>query len=101
MIGCADLIRGYPDEHTALLGLLLVAEPYQRRGSAHSHTDRRYIRGWGPDWKRVRIGVVRTNEEVLTFWTKLGFVATGEVKPYRYSNMSSETVVLEKPLRAP
>lgn len=24
----------------------------------------------------MRIGVVRTNEEVLTFWTKLGFVAT-------------------------
>jgi GNAT superfamily N-acetyltransferase len=102
MIGCADLIRGYPDEQTALLGLLLMAEPYQGKGFGKSayRAIEDYIRHWGPDWKRVRIGVVRTNEEVLPFWTKLGFLRTGEVKPYRYSNISSETLVLSKELHA-
>ena len=32
MVGCADLIRGYPDAATAVLGLLLVSENHQRRG---------------------------------------------------------------------
>jgi uncharacterized protein len=102
MIGCVDLIRGYPDEHTAHLGLLLLAEPYQGRGfgAAAYRAIEDYIRHWGPNWERLRIGVVRTNEEVLPFWTKLGFVRTGEVKPYRYSNVTSETLVLSKALYA-
>jgi hypothetical protein len=44
----------------------------------------------------MRIGVVRVNEDVLPFWTRLGFRATGEVKPYRYGSVVSETLVLEK-----
>jgi len=102
MIGCVDLIRGYPDEHTALLGLLLLAEPYQRMGfgTAAYRAVEDYVRHWGPHWERLRIGVVRTSEEVLPFWTKLGFVRTGEVKPYRYGNVTSETLVLSKALHA-
>jgi RimJ/RimL family protein N-acetyltransferase len=32
MIGCADLLRGYPDEKTAYLGLVLISGRYQNRG---------------------------------------------------------------------
>ncbi|HSW09778.1 MAG TPA: GNAT family N-acetyltransferase, partial [Bacillota bacterium] len=32
MVGCVDLIRGYPDASTAYCGLLLVSEEHQRRG---------------------------------------------------------------------
>lgn len=100
MIGCADLIRGYPDEHTAHLGLLLLAEGYRRKGfgSVAYHAIEDHVRLWGSPWERVRIGVVRTNQEVLSFWEKLGFVRTGEVKPYRYGNVASETIVLVKTL---
>ena len=45
----------------------------------------------------MRIGVVRSNDIVLPFWSRLGFVETGEIKPYRYANLESETVVMEKP----
>jgi len=102
MVGCADLIRGYPDPHTAHLGLLLIAEPFQRAGigSAAYQAIEAYARAWGPDVTRMRIGVVRTNERVLPFWRKLGFAPTGEAKPYRYANVASETIVLVKPLRA-
>jgi RimJ/RimL family protein N-acetyltransferase len=32
IIGIADLIRGYPNAETAMLGLLLIRERYQRQG---------------------------------------------------------------------
>jgi len=99
MIGCVDLIRGFPQPQTAHLGLLLIAESHQRRGhgKAAYRAVEDIVRSWGA-CTQVRIGVVRTNAEVLQFWHALGFVATGEVKPYRYASVVSETVILIKPL---
>jgi len=99
MVGGADLIRGYPEFATALLGLLLVSEKHQRQGIGHNAYAliEQFIREWRT-CDRVRIGVVRTNEAVLPFWAHLGFEPTGEVKPYRYGSVVSETVVLEKRL---
>jgi len=99
MIGCADLIRGYPHPATAMLGLLLLSERRQRRGMGR----RAYcllegiVRSWG-SCERVRIGVVRSNEQVTPFWTQLGFAPTGEVRPYRHGCVASEVLVFEKPL---
>src|SRR5207245_10999469 len=99
MVGCADLIRGYPDPATAMLGLLLVSERYRREGigsRAYALLER-YILDWRA-CRRVRIGVVRSNAEVIPFWTRLGFEPTGEVKPYRYGPVASEIVVFQKSL---
>lgn len=97
MVGCADLIRGYPNPETAVLGLLLVSEKHQRQGIGRRACAliEQFIRNWRT-CDRVRIGVVRTNDAVLP--TRLGFEPTGEVKPYRYGSVVSETVVLEKRL---
>ena len=99
MVGCADLIRGYPRPATAMLGLLLVSERYQHQGIGRLGYGllEQFVQGWGL-CDRIRIGVVRTNEEVIPFWTRLGFAATGEVRPYRYASVSSEMVVFEKSL---
>lgn len=99
VVGCADLIRGYPDPATALLGLLLLSEKHQRQGigrRAYALIEE-FIRNWRT-CDRVRIGVVRTNEAAIPFWTRLGFEPTGEVKPYRYGAVVSETIVLERRL---
>ena len=99
MTGCADLIRGYPRPATAMLGLLLVSERHQHQGIGRLAYGllEQFVQGWGV-CDRVRIGVVRTNEEVIPFWTRLGFAATGELRAYRYASVSSEVVVFEKPL---
>ncbi len=97
MVGCADVIRGYLTEDTALIGLLLISERHQRQGIgklAYSHLESA-IRVWH-GIKKIRIGVVITNDIVLPFWKSLGFVETGEVKPYRYDKLESETLILEK-----
>jgi uncharacterized protein len=99
MVGCADVIRGYPEEGTAFLGLLLIAEPFQGRGlgrAAYAEIER-VVSSWGI-CERLRLSVIRVNDDVVPFWRKLGFEPTGETKPYRYGSVVSEHVLFEKTL---
>lgn len=101
MVGCADLIRGYPDPTTATLGLLLISEAYQRRGIGHQALQliERLAHEWGT-CKRIRIGIVGSNAAVMPFWTGQGYVPSGEVRAWRYGSVESEVVFLEKRLRS-
>jgi uncharacterized protein len=97
LVGCADIIRGYPAPDTALIGVLLISEAHQRQGigaTAYTRIESK-IKAW-QGIQKIRLGVVRTDEEVLPFWQKLGFQLTGEVKPYQYGELQSETLILEK-----
>jgi len=97
MVGCADIIRAYPESDTALVGLFLISEAKQGQGigKVAYQSLEATIRTW-QEIKRLRLGVVRTNEIVLPFWKKMGFCLTGEVKPYQYDKLQSETLILEK-----
>lgn len=101
MIGCVDLIRGYPDATTAMLGLLLLSEKHQGRGwgSRSYLLIEEVVRRWGTCHK-VRIGVIMTNDIVLPFWKSVGFVDEGLRRPYRSGTVESEYAILEKPLSA-
>jgi GNAT superfamily N-acetyltransferase len=98
MVGCADLMRGYPVRTTAMLGLLLIVETHQRRGigARALRLIESLARKWGCE--RMRIGVVRSNEQVIPFWLRQGFEPTGERRPWRQGPVASEVVLLEKPL---
>jgi diamine N-acetyltransferase len=98
MIGCADVIRGYPVDESAVIGLLLLAEPWQRRGlgRAFAALVEQRIAVW-PEIARYRLGVARSNPSALVFWRKLGYRETGEVKPPA-DGFVSEVIVLEKPV---
>jgi RimJ/RimL family protein N-acetyltransferase len=98
MIGCADVIRGYPARESALIGLLLLAEDWQHRGIGRAFATlvERKIASW-PEIASFRIGVVASNPEALAFWRKLGYRETGEVKPPG-SGFVSDVIVLEKPV---
>ena len=101
MIGCIDIIRGYPAASTATVGLLLVAEQYQRTGVgrlAYAELER-LVQAWD-SCVRVRLGVVMTNSDVVAFWRKLGFSETGEMRPYDYRSVHSRTMIMEKSLRS-
>ncbi len=55
------------------------------------------IRNW-PDATSLRAAVVATNAEVVAFWTRMGFIDTGERKPYRYDKLTSQSWILTKHL---
>ncbi|MFL5813839.1 MAG: GNAT family N-acetyltransferase [Bdellovibrionia bacterium] len=100
MIGCIDLIRGFPDSQTAMLGLLIVSESYQKQGLGKASYEalEKVIRSW-PEMRKVRIGVIEANGIVLPFWKSLGFVETGVRRPYEDNGVVSENIVLEKSLK--
>jgi RimJ/RimL family protein N-acetyltransferase len=97
MIGCADVIRGYPTPDKAVIGLLLLAEPWQGHGfgRAFAALVEQAIAGWDAI-TRLRIGVALANSRALRFWQRLGYVETGEVKPADPGGFP--VAVLEKPL---
>ena len=98
-IGCVDILRGFPQQETAMLGLLLLREDAQGQGlgkASYAATEK-FIRSW-PEIRKVRIGVVATNNGVLPFWKARGFLDTGVRRPYEEGVVKSETMVLEKEL---
>ncbi|MBW2254317.1 MAG: GNAT family N-acetyltransferase [Deltaproteobacteria bacterium] len=100
MVGCADLVRRYPEEHMAHVGLFLIAERHQQCGLGTTAWGliEVLMREW-PECRTLRGAVVRTNASVLRFWERIGFSQTGEVEPYCYGSVSSELVIIEKPLQ--
>ncbi len=103
MIGCIDLIRGWPVPTTAHIGLFLLAEHAQGRGGGYGR--RAFtalvalVCSWGTCDRR-RAGVVAGNARVFPFWERMGFVRTGEVKPHRQGTVASEVIILERSLAA-
>lgn len=97
MIGCVDIIRSYPDSKTAMLGLLLLSEDYQGRGFGSSaYLRAEEVVGRWAGCEKIRIGITRTNDKVISFWKKMGFEDTGVRRPYSHGKLTSETLVFEK-----
>jgi RimJ/RimL family protein N-acetyltransferase len=56
-----------------------------------------------PRWpwaRRLRLGVVGANHQTLGFWRRLGFTETGEVRPWRYDKLESESILMDKVITA-
>jgi protein tyrosine phosphatase (PTP) superfamily phosphohydrolase (DUF442 family)/RimJ/RimL family protein N-acetyltransferase len=98
LIGCIDLIRRYPTEACAFVGLLFVGESWQRRGFGRAAYDEleAFARGW-PECRFLRLAVAETNPPALHFWERLGFrtiaarrSATGGADPLDVRLMEKE-----------
>jgi ribosomal protein S18 acetylase RimI-like enzyme len=100
LVGILDLLLRHPDDETVYLGLLLIDRDRQGQGigaAACQALERDLLPRW-PWVRRLRLSVVRTNDQVLGFWRRLGFTETGEVRPWRYDKLESEVVLMDKPV---
>ena len=98
LLGCVDLVRGYPDEQTAYLGLLLLKESRQGRGIGSELVQR--LLGMAADWgcTAIRLGVIETNLPALHFWTRHGFQQVGSK---RIAGFSGDTLVMSRAIARP
>ena len=99
MVGCVDIIRGFPDQATAFIGLLLISETAQGRGVGRAgyRAAENIVRGWD-GCRHVRLGVLRNNDGAQAFWRRLGFAETGEVRPYQHGPVSTDILIMTKTL---
>lgn len=101
-VGCADLVRRYPDASTAMLGLLIIDEAYQAQGIGILALE--LLMNWMRKWKGIeliRIGVLARNKRALVFWKKAGFRDTQQRKPYQDGQVRSQVHILTRRLGAP
>lgn len=78
--GVIDFLRDYPRPGTVYVGLLMVREDRQGQGlgAILFRELARLSQG-----EHFRLAVLEHNTAALAFWRRIGFVATGEVKPWR------------------
>lgn len=97
-VGVADLIQDYPSKGTALLGLLLVMESWQRKGLGRAaYFLLENFATVSLSASKIRLAYIDSNP-VCAFWEKLGFKPTGETKPYKGTAKVSTAHVMEKEL---
>lgn len=73
MVGCADVIRSYPANGDAFIGLLLFAEAHQGKG--YGRHALRQIQEMAKNWgcSTLHLAVISTNPRALAFWQREGF----------------------------
>lgn len=73
LVGCLDIVRGYPEQHIAFLGLLLFSEQYQGQGLGTQALSQ--AKDIARSWKctTMRLAVVETNKRAISFWKREGF----------------------------
>lgn len=99
LVGCADTIKGWPNEHKVMIGLLLLEPAARGRGLGEQALAllTAEFATW-PGIDTLRIAVVDTNPGALPFWCRMGFVETGETKPHEEGVVRSTKRVLQRPL---
>ena len=81
MVGFADIYRGWNAPHKAHIGFLLLSPMH--RGLGVGSCALAHITALAKTWVGIdtlRLGVVANNTRGLSFWRKMGFVETGELK---------------------
>jgi RimJ/RimL family protein N-acetyltransferase len=98
-VGCIEVIKGWPEPGTVIIGLFLLQESSAGLGiggEAYRLLEAE-LRGWS-GITTIRAAVVATNRQVLGFWERMGFTQTGEIKPFRYEQFVSDAIILTKPM---
>ncbi|MBZ5789695.1 GNAT family N-acetyltransferase [Burkholderia contaminans] len=96
MIGCADVIRAYPNDDCIWIGLLLLSEAHQRRGYGKAALGLLLdmAREWG--FRTVQLAVISTNPSAQAFWQREGFV---EIRRTVNPRFTGDVIVMQRPIR--
>ena len=99
--GVIEFVIGHPTPSTLMLGLLVLDERFRGIGLGKKSADWVELHALAHEGcVRVRLGVVRSNVGALAFWKAMGYIETGEVKPWHDGAVTSEVVAFEKRLVA-
>ncbi len=101
LVGLVDFRLNWPDEGLVYLGMLMVAEPFQRQGIGTEAWQ--LLEPWLAEtakMERARLGVEQFNPGALRFFQSLGFRLTGKTLRIRSGSKFVRLLIMEKPLIA-
>lgn len=75
--GVAELSFGFPEPDDAYLGLMLLAPTARSKGHGATFFAQIEIRARTAGASRICLAVLQANPRAATFWTRMGFQATG------------------------
>jgi GNAT superfamily N-acetyltransferase len=86
LIGVLDALRGYPDETTWWIGLLLFLPGIRSQGIGEKVVEGfiEYVKAAGG--KAIMLGVVSENEPAYRFWSRMGFEFVHQREATRFGN---------------
>ena len=99
LVGMIDFRLQWPDPDTAYIGILLVAEPFQRRRVGSEAWA--LLEPWlahEANLRAVKLGVEQFNPGALRFFQSLGFSLTGEAQRIRSGKRLVRLLAMEKDL---
>lgn len=80
-----DLVLDYPENGTVFIGLFMLDTAYQGKGVGSSLFSGIVGTLTRRGYKKLRLAIDSGNPQSEAFWTKNGFIKTGEVYPNDYS----------------
>lgn len=99
LIGLLDFRLHWPEKGTAYVGMVMVAEPYQRQGVASAAWA--LLERWlaaDAGISLVRLTVEQFNPAALRFFQHVGFALTGKSRRTKSSQRLVRLLVMEKEL---
>lgn len=102
MVGVVDLRLHWPAPDVVYIGMMMVAEPYQRQGIGREAW--RLVRPWlarSAQMKTARLGVEQFNPGALRFFQQLGFTLTGQTDRVRSGQRWVRLLYMEQSLVEP
>ncbi|MGQ3684314.1 MAG: GNAT family N-acetyltransferase [Candidatus Loosdrechtia sp.] len=100
MIGVADFLVSYPVYGKGCFGLLLLSEQFQSQGYGKKAVQ--LVEKWAYECYAVReitLGVELINKKAYAFWTKCGYVPTGEIFENTAMRQTHKTELFKKILK--
>ncbi|MCE7982856.1 MAG: GNAT family N-acetyltransferase [Caldilinea sp. CFX5] len=99
LIGLIDLRLHWPNEQMVSIGMVMVAEPYQRLGVGTQAWQ--LLKPWltaQGQMKQARLTVEQFNPGALQFFQSLGFTLTGEANRIKVGDKFVRLLAMELPL---
>ncbi len=100
LIGLIDFRLHWPAPQTVSIGMVMVAELYQRRGLGRAAWQ--LLRPWlgtTVGMQIARVGVEQFNPGALQFFQRLGFQLTGEANRLKVGDKFVRLLYMEQPLQ--
>lgn len=99
LIGLVDFRLQWPNEGVVSIGMVMVAEPYQRLGVATQAWQ--LLKPWlagQVQMQQARLTVEQFNPGALKFFERLGFALTGEANRIKVGDKFVRLLAMELPL---